>query len=66
MVAINDSVSGLTELGTDLGGFMTNVTPGVLSFVIPIAIVGGILAIFAAFAAVIIVAVRGFGKMKTK
>lgn len=60
MVAINDSVSGLSELGTDLGGFMTNVTPGVLAFVVPIAIVGGILAIIGAFAYVIIRAVKSF------
>ena len=64
MVAINESVDGLAELGTDLGGFMTNVTPGVLNFIIPLAIVGGIIAIFAAFATVIILAVKGFGKMK--
>lgn len=66
MVAINDSVSGLSELGTDLGGFMTNVTPGILAFVVPIAIVGGILAIIAAFAFVIIQAVKRFGNVKTK
>ena len=61
---ISQSITGLADLGTDLGGFMTNVTPGILNFIIPLAIVGGILAIFGAFAFVIIMAVKKFGNVQ--
>ena len=53
MVALNDTVSGLSELGTDLGGFMTNLAPGLIAFIVPLAIVGAVVAIILGVAAMI-------------
>ena len=53
MVAVNESVSGLSELGTDLGGFLENVAPGVGAFIIIMGVFGGIAAIIYAVATMI-------------
>jgi len=53
MVAVNESVTGLTELGTDLGGFMSNLAPGVGTFVLLLGIFGGIAGIVAGIAYVV-------------
>ena len=53
MVAINESISGLSDLGTDLGGFLSNVAPGVGTFIIVMGIFGGIAAIVYAVATLI-------------
>ena len=54
--AVNEtdcSITGLTEFGTDLGGFLTNLAPGVVAFVFVLAVVGGLIGIFAGIAFVI-------------
>ena len=53
MVAINESISGLSDLGTDLGGFLSNVAPGIGSFIIIMGVFGGIAAIVYAVAQMI-------------
>jgi len=50
MVAINETITGLSGLGTDLGAFLTNITPGVVGFIVVIAIIGGVIAIIMAIA----------------
>jgi len=50
MVNIAESISGLGALGTDLGAFLTNITPGVVGFIVVLAIVGGVVAIVMAIA----------------
>ena len=52
-VAVNESISGLGELGTDLGGFLSNVAPGVGVFVLLLGLFGGIAAIVYAIVSVI-------------
>ena len=42
MVAVNETITGLSELGTDLGGFMENIAPGIGAFIIIIGVFGGI------------------------
>ena len=53
MVDVSTQVTGMTELGTDLGGFLTNVAPGVGVFVLLLGIFGGISAIIYAIVVVI-------------
>jgi len=52
-VLVNESVSGLAELGTDLGGFLSAVAPGVGLFVLLLGLFGGIAAIVYAIVEVI-------------
>jgi len=44
-IAVNDTVSGLSEFGTDLGGFLENLAPGVGIFVLLMGIFGGVTAL---------------------
>jgi len=53
MVNVSEQVSGLSDLGTDLGGFLSNVAPGVGTFIIVMGIFGGIAAIVYAVATLI-------------
>jgi hypothetical protein len=53
MVDISTQISGLTELGTDLGGFLSAVAPGVGTFIIVMGVFGGIGAIIYAVATMI-------------
>ena len=47
----NDSLTQVTgqlpQVGSDLGNFLANLSPGVVAFVFILAIVGGIIGIFA-------------------
>lgn len=42
---LTDTTGQLPQVGSDLGSFLTNLTPGVVGFVFILAIVGGILAV---------------------
>jgi len=53
MVDVSEQVSGLSELGTDLGGFMSELAPGVGTFVLLLGIFGGIAAIVAGIAYIV-------------
>ena len=53
MVNVSEQVTGLSELGTDLGAFLTNLAPGVGAFVIILGLFGGIAAIVYAIVSVI-------------
>jgi len=53
MVDVSTQVGGLTELGTDLGAFLSNVAPGVGLFVLLLGLFGGIAAIVYAIVTVI-------------
>ena len=53
MVNISESISGLGDLGTDLGNFLSNVAPGVGAFIIIMGVFGGIAAIVYAVAMMI-------------
>ena len=50
---VSEQVTGLSELGTDLGAFLTNLAPGVGAFVIILGLFGGIAAIVYAIVSVI-------------
>jgi len=53
MVAVNETITGLSELGTDLGGFMTNIAPGIGAFIIIVGVFGGIGALIYAIVAMV-------------
>ena len=53
MVAVNETITGLAELGTDLGGFMTNIAPGIGAFIIIVGVFGGIGALIYAIVSMI-------------
>jgi len=40
MVDVN--VTGLSDTGTELGGFMLNIGPGLFAFILGFAVVGGV------------------------
>lgn len=42
------SIAGLSSFGTDLGAFLTNLTPGIVGLVFVLAIVGGVIGIIVA------------------
>ena len=42
---LTDTTGQLPQVGSDIGSFLTNLTPGVVGFVFILAIVGGILAV---------------------
>ena len=42
---LTDTTGQLPQVGSDLGSFLTNLTPGVVGFVFILAIVGGVLAV---------------------
>jgi len=52
-VAVNETITGLGDLGTDLGGFLENMAPGVGIFVLLLGLFGGISAIIYAIVAVV-------------
>lgn len=45
---ISEIVTGLSTFGSDLGGMLQNLVPGVIAFMIGVAIAGGIVLIFKA------------------
>ena len=49
----NDTLQGLPQVGSDLGGFLTNLAPGVGAFIIIMAILGGIGALIYAIVSVV-------------
>ena len=53
MVNVSTEVTGMTELGSDLGAFLSNVAPGVGVFVLLLGLFGGIAAIVYAIVTVI-------------
>ena len=53
MVDVSTEVTGMTELGSDLGAFLSNVAPGVGVFVLLLGLFGGIAAIVYAIVTVI-------------
>ena len=55
---LTDTTGQLPQVGSDLGGFLTNVSPGVVGFVFLIAIVSGILGLIAAVIFVIRAAMK--------
>jgi len=61
-----DTLEGLPEFGTDLGGFLSNLAPGVGKFIITLGIFGGILGIIGAIVFVIVVMVKGATKFGEK
>lgn len=42
MAIDNDTLQGLPEMGSDLGAFMENIAPGIGTFIIYLAVFGGI------------------------
>lgn len=58
MVNISESVSGLASFGTDLGGFLTNITPGIVGLVFVLAIIGGVIGIIGALVYVVRKAIK--------
>ena len=48
--ALDCTVTGLGDFGTDMGSFLTNLTPGVVGFIVVLAIIGGVVAIVMAIA----------------
>ena len=44
-VLANDTLGGLPSLGSDLGSFLTNLAPGIGTFILILGIFGGIVAI---------------------
>ena len=55
---INNSIAGLTNFGTDLGGFFSNLLSGVFPGLMILIVIGGIGVIFGAIAMVIVNAVK--------
>ena len=49
-IIANDTFEGLPSLGSNIGGFLTNLVPGVIAFVFALAVIGGVVAIFMAIA----------------
>lgn len=60
---LTDTTGQLPQVGSDLGSFLTNLTPGVVGFVFILAIIGGILAIIGGIVFAIVTAVKAI-KMK--
>jgi len=52
-MALNDTTSTLPQVGTDIGGFMSGLAPGLIDFVFNMAIIGGIIGIFYAIVMVV-------------
>lgn len=46
----NDTISGLPQVGSDIGGFLTGLAPGVGIFLLIVGLFSGITAIVAAIA----------------
>lgn len=59
----NDTLEGLPDLGSDLGGFMQNLAPGVGAFLLIMGVFLGIVGIIGGIAYVIVNFVK---KMKTR
>ena len=53
IMALNDTTSALPAVGADVGGFLSGLAPGLIDFVFNLAIVGGIIGIFAAIVLII-------------
>lgn len=52
-IIANDTFEGLPALGSNLGGFMLNLAPGLVALIFVLAVVGGLVAIFYSVAGVI-------------
>ena len=53
MVNLSDVITGLGDLGTEIGAFLTNLTPGFVSFIATIAIVLAVVGIIVGISKVI-------------
>ena len=53
MVNVSEQISGMGDLGTDLGGMLTAIAPGVGIFVLLLGLFGGIAGIIYAIVSVI-------------
>ena len=49
----NDTLDGLPQVGSDVGSFLTNLAPGVGTFIIIMAVFGGVGAIIYAIVSII-------------
>jgi len=52
-MSLNQTTSQLPQVGSDVGGFLSGLSPGLIDFIFNMAIVGGIIGIFIAVVAVI-------------
>jgi len=52
-MALNDTTAALPAVGSDIGGFLSGLAPGLIDFVFNLAIVGGVIGIFAAVVLII-------------
>jgi len=53
MVNFSEQITGLSDLGTDLGAFLVNITPGIIGFVAGLAIAGAIVSLIVAIGTLI-------------
>ena len=49
----NDTLSGLPQVGSDVGSFLTNLAPGVGAFIIILGVFGGVASIVYAIVSVV-------------
>ena len=49
----NDTLQGLPQIGSDVGGFLTNLAPGVGAFIIIMGVFGGVASIVFAIVSVV-------------
>ena len=47
-MAISDTTAGLPDVGTDIGGFMSGLAPGLVDFLFNLGIAVGIIGLFGA------------------
>ena len=52
-MALNDTTSTLPAVGSDIGGFLTGLAPGLVDFIFNLAIIGGVVGIFVAIVLII-------------
>lgn len=49
----NDTLTGLPQIGTDVGDFLTNLAPGVGAFIIIMGVFGGVASIIFAITTIV-------------
>ena len=52
-MALNDTTQALPQVGSDVGGFLTGLAPGLVEFIFNLAIIGGVVGIFYGIVAVV-------------
>ena len=64
----NDSIRAVTQdlpdVGSDIGGFMGNLGPGVVKFIFTMGIAGGIIFIIYGIYEVVVKSIKGTGKRR--